>query len=78
MALYSKNKTKARLTCENLYQDALSDYCIEKCAETNMMKSADPKIADPAGCKCDRVPGHTTLPTAVFLTPAIGLIFIGV
>jgi hypothetical protein len=39
----------------------LEDYCIQKCAESNLLQ-----IEPPVGCECKPEPGHTQLPTAVF------------
>mmetsp|Transcript_77013 Transcript_77013/g.112758 ORF Transcript_77013/g.112758 Transcript_77013/m.112758 type:complete len:284 (+) Transcript_77013:56-907(+) len=63
----------ASLSYATAFQDGLDSYCIQKCAENKILK-----MLDPVGCSCDTEPGHTTLPTVVFVTPAIGLIIIGV
>jgi hypothetical protein len=61
------------------FQKALSDYCIGQCVYARVDANApDPVFAsNPVGCKCEGDESHTTLPTVVFLTPAIGLIVIG-
>jgi hypothetical protein len=55
------------------FQEELETYCIQQCATTVLLN-----IADPVGCSCKTGPGKTLLPTAVFLSPPIGLITIGV
>jgi len=56
------------------FQGELQVYCIQKCAESSISK----KLTDPVGCDCKPEPGKTTIPTVVFITPAVGLIVIGV
>jgi hypothetical protein len=45
------------------FGSVLEDYCIQKCAEANILQKLEP----PTGCTCKPEPGRTTLPTAVFL-----------
>ena len=51
-----------------MFQDELESYCIQKCAEAVMLK-----LNDPVGCSCAVEPGHTTLPTVVFLVRTLVL-----
>jgi hypothetical protein len=44
------------------FAEVLGDYCIQKCAETGLLGTEDP-----VGCDCKPEPGHTTLPTVVFI-----------
>ena len=44
------------------FAEVLGDYCIQKCAETSLLEQPDP-----VGCDCKPEPGHTTLPTVVFI-----------
>ena len=44
------------------FGSVLKDYCIQKCAESALLKDDDP-----VGCDCKPEPGRTTLPTQVFL-----------
>ena len=63
------------------FQETIEGYCIQKCAQTALVNQNKPDhlvLLDPVGCTCDTEPGHTTLPTVVFITPAIGLIVIGI
>jgi len=56
------------------FEGELQVYCIQKCAESSISK----QLTDPVGCDCKPEPGKTTIPTVVFITPAVGLIVIGV
>ena len=47
------------------FGSVLKDYCIQKCAESALLKDDDP-----VGCDCKPEPGRTTLPTQVFLVRA--------
>jgi hypothetical protein len=55
------------------FQDALSDYCIKQC----VVSKYDVNETGPVGCMCEGDESHTTLPTVVFASPAIGLIVMG-
>lgn len=71
----------------NSFSNELETYCISKCAEWNIISkttqmqvnAGNPKemVPHPVGCDCIPEPGRTTLPTAVFITPAAGMIVIG-
>jgi hypothetical protein len=69
------------LVYASLFQETLERYCIQKCAENALLNQNKPATLihpEPVGCMCDVEPGRTTLPTVVFISPAIGLIVIGV
>ena len=74
LAAFSQGSTS--LTYARLFQEKLDDYCIAECTTNGQFADAP----NPVGCVCesDVTSSHTSLPTVVFVSPAIGLIVIGV